>query len=448
MRSVWWVGVCIALSGCGEKQNEASAGQCTSSNDCSAGSVCTAGRCAPAPDGSGGTSNDPDTGAGNAGSGGGGASPADASGEVDSAPPDGSGADAGACFTAPPVECGAPMQWPPIGAKDATGRWTLLRALPIDGADGFAIVLADGDPATGDHYLAKLNAKTGCTELVSPAFPARLSLQGIQRAIFRGGTFAVLAQCLQRFTCGKTLFVNGTAWPDPTGTPDLRLVDVDVAADGKIFVASSESVQTDAGTTENLLERWLSPTLQVLAERRNLSPGAVVKVAVLANDSIAIAAHTDGTQFIQFQSSELATTFTWAPAPGSKIQGLGARASQLGVAGILTPSGLWFGVLNGEEGTSVWTRPKADLARDDPGPGFATLGVEVNANGSVNAAVWTNTGTYLVLDASKDNIPAPTPKVDASVPPSFGRALNPAIRTQSDGTVLWATELWGTYCKP
>jgi hypothetical protein len=53
-----------------------------------------------------------------------------------------------------------------------------------------------------------------------------------------------------------------------------------------------------------------------------------------------------------------------------------------------------------------------------------------------------------VLDASKDAIPEPTPKVDASVPPSFGRALNPAIHTQSDGTVLWATELWGTYCKP
>jgi hypothetical protein len=278
--------------------------------------------------------------------------------------------------------------------------------------------------------------------------PARLSLQAIQRAISRGGTFAVLAQCLQRFSCGKTLFVNGTAWPDPAGTPDMRLLDIDVAADGKVFVASTDSMQTDAGTSEILVERWLSPTREVLAEHRNLKPGAVVKVAVLPDDSIAIATHTDGPQYIQFQSPEFSNTFTWNPPPNNEVQALGARASQLGVAGIVNPSGLWFGVLDAEEGTSVWTRQRADLMRDDPGPGFSTLGVEVNANGSVNAVVWTNAGSYLVLDASKDNIPAPTSTVATMLPPMFGRALNPSIRTQSDGTLLWATELWGRYCRP
>jgi hypothetical protein len=399
--------------------------------------------------GTGGTSSNPqpDTGAGNAaGSGGSDAGPSDAAEDGDSAA-DGS-SDGGACFTVPPLQCGSPVQWPEVGAKDSTGRWTLLRALPIDGADGFAAILADGDPASGDRYLARLSPKTGCTELASPAFGASLSLQAIQRAIVRGGTFAVLAQCLQRFSCGKTLFVNGTAWPDPAGTPDLRLLDIDVAADGKIFVASTESMQTDAGTTEILVERWLSPARQVTAEHRNLMPGAVVKVAVLPDDTLAIAAHTETAQYIQFQSPEFSNTFTWALAPNTRVHALGARASELGVAGIVNPSGLWFGLLNGEKGTAIWTRQRADLMRDDPGPGFSTIGVEVKANSSVNAVVWTNAGSYLVLDVTKDDIPAPTPTVATMLPPMFGRALNPAIRTQSDGTVLWATELWGRYCRP
>jgi hypothetical protein len=41
----------------------------------------------------------------------------------------------------------------------------------------------------------------------------------------------------------------------------------------------------------------------------------------------------------------------------------------------------------------------------------------------VNAVVWISAGTYLVLDASADRIPAPTPILDTGVPSSFGRAF-------------------------
>jgi hypothetical protein len=69
----------------------------------------------------------------------------DAREDADAAPPetDGSPISDAVCFGAPPpMECGALAQWPALGAKDSTGRWTLIRALPIDGGDGFAAILA------------------------------------------------------------------------------------------------------------------------------------------------------------------------------------------------------------------------------------------------------------------------------------------------------------------
>jgi hypothetical protein len=114
-------------------------------------------------------------------------------------------------------------------------------------------------------------------------------------------------------------------------------------------------------------------------------------------------------------------------------------------------AGLWFGVVYGQQqGVEYWNHNRPELPRDNPSSGVVPMGIEANANGSVNAVVWTTAGTYLVLGESHDRLAPPTPMLlDRPDPvPLWGRSVVPALSTQSDGSVLWSGELWGKYCRP
>jgi hypothetical protein len=156
-------------------------------------------------------------------------------------------------------------------------------------------------------------------------------LRAVYRAIIRGGTFAVLAQCIQRFGCGKTLFVNGVAWPDAAATPDQSILDIDVATDGRVLVISKE--YGDAG--EALVMRRLSPSRQILLERRfPTGAGAFIwKAAVLPADSSALVFETAGpTYYLSFQSPDLENWLAMIPAPGNILQTLGRNGTWVGAA--------------------------------------------------------------------------------------------------------------------
>ena len=394
--------------------------------------------------------NNADSGAGNA-AGSIDADVQDAREDADAAPPetDGGPVSDAVCFGAPPpMECGVLAQWPALGAKDSTGRWTLLRALPIDGGDGFAAILVEGDPASGNHYLARLDARTGCAGLVSRAWNAGRSLRAVYRAIIRGGTFAVLAQCIQRFGCGKTLFVNGVAWPDAAATPDQSIFDIDVATDGRVLVVSKD--YGDGG--ETLVIRRLSPSRQILLERRfPTSPGAFIwKAAVLPDGSSALVFETPGPYYyLSFQSPDFENWLAMIPAPGNRGQTLGRNGTWLGWGGAADSAGLWFGVVHGQQRLESWSHNRPELPRDNPSSGVVPMGIEANADGSLNAVVLTTAGTYLVLGESQDRLAPPTPMLlDRPDPvPLWGRSVVPALSTQSDGSVLWSGELWGKYCQ-
>jgi hypothetical protein len=356
------------------------------------------------------------------------------------------------CYTVPDIECGALTPWNPVGPGDPYLWQRLYKALPIDGADGFAAVLsAPYDPRVARLILAKMNAKTGCFDLGPEiGMQGAATVHTIQRAVSRGGTFAMLLDCYRGESCGKRLFVNGALWVDPfVGAPRPTLIDVDVATDGKVFVVSEETFTADGSTTRTLVERLLSPTREILAERRfpAFQP-LVLKAAVLSNGSIALLESEGSLDYVQFQSPQFENTFTWAPASGHRLLTLEPRGTQLGVAGTTNASGLWFGVVNAETGSSVWTRELADPPRDDAGATAIGLGLEVNASGSLNAVVRNSDRTYLLLDISWDSVLTPAPTIGEAGPPFLPSFLSMAVRTQTDGTVLWSSSGKGRYCRP
>jgi len=193
----------------------------------------------------------------------------------------------------------------------------------------------------------------------------------------------------------------------------------------------------------------VTPTGRIVTEGKHYSlPGNVVKVAVLAGDRVALAMQDEGSpDAVVLQSSDFRNVARWEPGANRKIEALAAHADWLGAAGIMDPSGLWLGVVDGQSAAPLWTQPRAELAIDTRGPGANVLGIEIDAAGHMNAAVWTGLGSYLLLDGSKDRAATASATLDTNAPIQFGRMVNAAVRTQSDGSLLWAGELWGRYCR-
>jgi hypothetical protein len=262
--------------------------------------------------------------------------------------------------------------------------------------------------------------------------------------VSRGGTFALVGACVTRYPCGATLFLNGVEWADPAGA--TYFLDVDVASDGRALVVAS--FPGDSATSTNSIERWLSPTGQILAERR-LNDFAVSDVRALDDGTIALAvSRSDGTSFVQFQSATLDSIATWHPGTTRLVGSLAQHFPLLAVAGVVGTSGTWTGVIDTQTLDTIWTH--AWTPSDSLSPQDVPLALELEANGSLNAALWPPFGraTHLLLHDAKDAPGTITAPFDPSYAPGPARYhAYGGIRTQPDGRILFSTDFAGTYCE-
>jgi hypothetical protein len=348
------------------------------------------------------------------------------------------------CFqVAAPSECGVLTEWLPT---DPSGLWTLKRAYPISGSDGFASLVTRAG-AESDDYLVTGPATTGCTAFASPPLPAGRHFVSIARAVSRGGTLAILARYADVSTGFTTtaLFVNGKEWIDPTGVDSADITDVDVDDAGKVFVASSVyDSYADGGDGSFVVERWLSPSGAILTEGRYVTNDELVSVAVLANDHVALAyVSVDSTvsDYITFQASNFAVRSTFSVGLGNSISAVSARAPWLAVGGFTRSSSseLLVGVLDADDGSLLWQRTRSDVSP-------LSVGLEIDSSGTLDVTGAQTGFSSLMLHEAKASAPAPVH--DFWNPTYGGRPIEPGVRTQSDGSVLWSGVFAGTYCTP
>jgi len=345
------------------------------------------------------------------------------------------------CFQVDAPQCGVLTEWRPT---DPSGLWTLKRAYPISGSDGFASLVARSD-AEGDDYLVTGPARTGCTAFASPPLPAGRNFVSVVRAVSRGGTLAILARYADESTgfTSTALFVNGKEWSDPASDDSSQVIDVDVDDAGKVFVASSGYTSSvDGGSESFVVERWLSPSGAILTEGRYVTNDVLVSVAILANDAVALAfvsyASTVG-DYVQFQSNDFAIVSIWSAGLGNGINVVSARPPLLAVGGFSDGLDLWMAVLDADERSALWQRTRSDVS-------VLSAGVEIDSSGALNVTGAQTGDSVLILHGTKDLNPAPAP---AFFNPSYGgRPIEPGVRTQSNGSVLWSGVFAGTYCTP
>lgn len=477
------------IFGCGEvRGGDSRVPECGSSNACAAGTTCSAGHCvpmstgaggagqggSPSGDGSGGRTSSLGTGGRTEATRGMDASNgaiSDAGARVRSvdASLDGPGAAVDArvehvtdattdhlvpptkppCVVVdPPTTCGVLSPWIP---RATTGPWTYLHAGPIEGEDGFAAVFAYGDPSIDDYdtFVLKVPTTGGCSEFLSPPLASRRALVGVRRAVSNGGTVAVLTECIERFPCGNVVFVNGAEWVDSSSTAPSRILDVmDVAPNGNVFVVShDEDLSADGTVTPYIIERWLSPSRAILAERKVSGvPDTPVDVALLDDGTIALAFQSDTAtptppvDYIQYQNAQFDVLATWQPPSGRRIDSVRARSQWLGITGVTQDFSVWFALQNGETRATLWTKTRTDKAY------FTTA--EVTAAGAMNVLGLIG-ATYLIPHASDTVTPDATAPLTNVINAVGGTPIGPAVVTQSDGTILWASAPpSGTYCDP
>ncbi len=473
VKAFWFVAVGTALTGCDTSTgggSESNFVECTSTTDCASGFVCTAGTCqrpdaSAAAGGAGGlvsTESGGTLGHGGAGGSGGktGASGGNASVDLDAASKgsadagdasqdggaalsDGSAGGSGslseACFDVTPGACGALSLWTPAARAI---QWGVVQATPIEGADGFATLLAHGSPIDSTVF-ATLGVGGGCAKPASPFLSVARRFAGVHRAVSRGGTLALVGECYQRFPCGSTLFVNGAEWVDPLG--QALTIGVDVASDGRVLAVTSGYVLGDAATLRESVERWLSPNGQVLAERHlaNVISG---EVHLLEDGTIAVAASSascttcPNPTYVEFQSASLEDASAWNPGASRGILALGTRGPWLAVAGYDGNVEPWTGVVNAQTHTEVWSRTRTDLGQGE------AVAVEVDATGTVDATVFdpNDSASFVLLHDTQTTpgVPTPTFVNGSAIGPSNG-----GMQTQSNGELLLTTDVAYTYCE-
>lgn len=462
----FWVIPFVALASCNPSSkggSESNFVTCKSTSDCRSGFVCGADRCeraeAGVPSSGGGSAIvPPATGGagGNSGAGSGGTrskmeSDASLDGDAVSrrdgsvradAPADGS-ADgtasvAAACFDVRSTACGAIAAW--SSPSPSANGWTVYRAIPIEGTDGLAALLGHGAPGTADWYaFATLGADGGCAKLAAPLWSQATRFAGISRAVSRGGTFAFVGQCVQRFGCGATLFLNGAEWTEPLG--QAYFVDVDVASDGRVLVVSS--FPGDSATSADSVERWLSPTGQILAERR-FHNVQIYDIDILDDGTIALATNADGTGSVRFQSATLGDTGEWDAGANRLVTSLAEHFPLLAMGGTADNSAMWTGVLDAQKHAEIWSHTRTDLQG-------ALMAVEIDAAGAIDASVWQGPfgfASFLLLHDTKTAPGVATAPFNPNYPPGPARVpAFGAIRTEPDGRILFSTDFLGTYCE-
>ncbi len=467
------------IFGCGEvRAGDSQVPECGSSNACAAGTTCSAGHCVPISTGAGGVGQGGVTGGAGGrrsslGSGGRTQTPGSKDGSVDVGAPvrsvdaslDGTGVSVDArvdhvtdatadhlvpptkppCFVVdPPTTCGVLSPWIP---RATTGPWTYLHAGPIEGDDGFAALFAYGDLSTADYdaYVLKVPTTGGCSEFLSPPVASLRGLRGVRRAVSRGGTVAVLTECVERFFCGNVAFVNGAEWVDSATAPSRILDVMDVAPNGNVFVVSNdEDLSADGTVTPYIIERWLSPSRAILAERKVSGvPDLPVDAALLDDGTIALAFQSNSDKpadYIQYQNAQFDVLGTWRPPSGRRIDSVRARSQWLGISGVMEDQSVWFALQNGETRATLWTKTRTDKA-------YLTT-AEVTAAGAMNVLGIIG-ATYLIPHASNTATPDATAPVAYVANNIGGTAVGLAVVTQSDGTLLWASAPpSGTYCDP
>jgi hypothetical protein len=359
--------------------------------------------------------------------------------------PDRDGAATLGCFDVMTGPCGAIARWMPT---DPTGQWMVYRAIPVEGRDAFAVLLSHGPLATADSFaFGILDANGGCVEPASPSWTNVARFGGIRRAVSRGGTLALVGQCVQKGLCGATFFLNGKEWVDPDGVTTSSFVDVDVASDGRVFLLDQFEGSREA-SVPTVKERWLSPSGAVLTHtfftlRAN-------DVAILDDGSIAIAGGEDlpsgvSAGFVGFQPATLGSMSFWDPGTDRTVLAIGAHGPWLAVTG--TEGGqssyVWNGVLNAQGRTEIWTRTRTDL-RAMP------VAVEVRADGSVNTAIFGAFGysSYLLLHDAQNTPGTTTAPLDPNYQPNpFRPAPFGGIQTRTGGRTLFSTDFAGMYCE-
>jgi len=208
--------------------------------------------------------------------------------------PDASASVLGACFGVPPRNCGAIAPW--SGVTSGNG-WLVEQAAPIEGGEGFVALVVHGTLEQSDSFAFVTLDAGGCAKLAAPTWTQVTKFAGVRRAVERGGTFGLVGACIQRFSCGSTLFLNGREWIDPIGR--AYMLDVDVASDGRVL----------------------------LTERRypNLTP---YDVAILDDGTVAVAVSGGNGIYVQFQSVALDNVATWNPGANTgRARSRGSRSA-------------------------------------------------------------------------------------------------------------------------
>jgi hypothetical protein len=274
------------------------------------------------------------------------------------------------------------------------------------------------------------------------------SFQGVRRAISRNGTTAVVLQCQQRFSCGRTLFLNGKEWLDPDSVQYRTVVAADVAPDGRVVVVTREAIVTDSGSDFRVVERWISQSGEVLAER-SMAPGPDIPsdVVVLGNGGVALAftpAEAGPGDYVVFQDADFRPLSTWRAGVERVLTGIRADGNRIVVGGLAASNHPWTGVLDADARAEIWTRTREDIQAYALAVDFAGSG-----DGVVAAlADYATSGTALLLGEAAANPGTLTPVLVPDLPPPspLPTSIFGNVTDQGNGTILLSTNFAGSYC--